>query len=55
MQPLLGFCRYPDCRHTGEPGCAVTAAVERGEVGADRMESYRVLLAELDEAPRHWE
>jgi ribosome biogenesis GTPase len=55
LQPLLGFCRYPDCRHMGEPGCAVTAAVERGEVSADRMESYRVLLAELEDAPRHWE
>ena len=55
MQPLLGFCRYPDCRHIGEPGCAVAAAVERGEVRADRMESYRVLLAELEEAPKHWE
>ncbi len=55
LQPVLGFCRYPDCRHMGEPGCAVAAAVERGEVRRDRMESYRVLLAELEGAPRHWE
>ena len=55
LHPLLGFCRYPDCRHMNEPGCAVTAAVERGEVQRDRLESYRVLLSELEAAPRHWE
>jgi ribosome biogenesis GTPase len=55
MQAFLGFCRYPDCRHMGEPGCAVAGAVERGEVGRDRMESYRALLAELEGAPKHWE
>jgi len=37
-------CRYPDCRHTGEPGCVVDARVAAGEVSARRLASYRQLL-----------
>lgn len=48
-------CRFADCLHRGEPGCAVRAAVERGAVAADRLESYLVLLDELKQAPAHWE
>ena len=36
-------CRFQDCRHMREPGCAVTAAVERAEFDARRYESYRRL------------
>ncbi len=52
---LLDECRFPDCRHRSEPGCAVLAAVARGEVQTDRYESYRALLEELETAPAHWE
>jgi ribosome biogenesis GTPase len=38
-------CRFPDCRHTVEPGCAVRAAVERGEITQRRYRSYRGLVA----------
>jgi ribosome biogenesis GTPase len=48
-------CRYPDCSHTHEPGCAVLGAVEAGEVAASRHESYRMLRDELRSAPRDWE
>lgn len=48
-------CRYADCSHTHEPGCAVTAAVEASEIAASRHESYRMLLAELQGAPKEWE
>ena len=40
-------CRFSDCAHATEPGCAVLAAVERGELAADRLESYRRLLREV--------
>lgn len=50
-----GQCRYADCRHTGEPGCAMSAAVDRGEILQDRLESYRVLLGELEDQPEEWE
>lgn len=43
---LAEDCRFRDCKHNGEPGCAVEAAVERGELPARRLESYRELQAE---------
>lgn len=39
-------CRYSDCGHDSEPGCAVKEAVERGTLDVGRLESYRKLLAE---------
>lgn len=55
FRPLLERCRYADCRHWREPGCAVANAVEQGEVAVDRLASYRALLEELESAPKHWE
>ena len=40
-------CRFRDCSHGAEPGCGVRAAIEAGEVGADRFERYQALVAEL--------
>ena len=48
-------CRFDDCLHTVEPDCAVRTAVETGQIDADRFESYRALLKELQAAPRKWE
>lgn len=48
IEQLAGKCRFSDCRHEGEPGCAVTAAVQRGELAADRVASYQKLNWELD-------
>jgi ribosome biogenesis GTPase / thiamine phosphate phosphatase len=42
-------CRFDDCRHRGEPDCGVVAAVERGDVDAGRLGSYRQLLEEAEE------
>jgi ribosome biogenesis GTPase len=39
-------CRFRDCRHETEPGCAVLAAVEAGELDAGRLASFRKLQAE---------
>jgi ribosome biogenesis GTPase len=47
LRPLVGGCRFGDCRHDREPGCAMRAAVERGEVGARRFASYCKLRDEL--------
>jgi ribosome biogenesis GTPase len=55
FRPHFGECRYADCRHLTEPGCSITAAVGAGEIAADRLESYRVLLAELEGEPKEWE
>ncbi len=48
LRPYLGLCRYPDCTHVHEPGCAVLAAVDRGEIARSRYESY-VMLRTGDE------
>jgi ribosome biogenesis GTPase len=40
IAPLVGQCRFANCRHRQEPGCAVRAAVERGEIEQRRYESY---------------
>lgn len=44
---LTGSCRFPDCAHGSEPGCAVTAAVAAGTLDAERVESFRRLREEL--------
>ncbi len=46
IRGLSRACRFADCRHAGEPGCAVRAAIERGELAADRFESYAKLKKE---------
>ncbi|HNY67033.1 MAG TPA: ribosome small subunit-dependent GTPase A [Deltaproteobacteria bacterium] len=45
---LSAKCRYADCSHEHEPGCAVRAAVERGELSRDRYMSYLKLKKESD-------
>jgi ribosome biogenesis GTPase len=45
IAPLAGRCRFRDCRHDREPGCAVTAAVERGEIAPHRVALLRTLVA----------
>jgi ribosome biogenesis GTPase len=45
-------CKFRDCAHAGEPGCAVEAAVASGELPAERLASYRKLLREIAAAER---
>jgi ribosome biogenesis GTPase len=54
FRPMLGECRFQDCRHLSEPGCAVRAGVEGGTISAARHESYAKLLAELTETERSY-
>jgi ribosome biogenesis GTPase len=44
--PLIGECRFADCSHLHEPGCAVRKAVDDGRVSRERWESYAKLHAE---------
>jgi ribosome biogenesis GTPase len=46
MFGLLNKCRFFNCTHTHEPGCAVKAAAEQGEIPATRYESYLSLIGE---------
>ena len=54
MRPLVDTCRFTDCTHRTEPGCAVRAAVEGGVVSRDRYESYLKLRIELEEGSREY-
>ncbi|MFW6193333.1 MAG: ribosome small subunit-dependent GTPase A [Gemmatimonadota bacterium] len=54
FRPHLGTCRFNDCRHDHEPGCAVKAAVEGGEIAGSRYESYLALVREAEEQRRTW-
>jgi ribosome biogenesis GTPase len=44
---LAEGCRFRDCRHESEPGCAVRAAVAAGDLDADRFASYTKLAREV--------
>ena len=46
VEQYLGKCRFSDCRHVREPGCAIRAAIASGELDAARWESYQNLKAE---------
>ena len=50
--PLADGCRYRDCTHVHEPGCAVRRAVEDGAVPRSRYESYLKLLGGDGDSPR---
>jgi ribosome biogenesis GTPase len=54
MRPLLEQCRFGDCTHRVEPGCAVRDGVEAGEVSRERYESYLKLRKELEEGSREF-
>jgi len=47
VDELAGDCRFNDCAHEQEPGCAVQAAIAEGRLPRERLESYRALQREL--------
>ena len=50
MQPHIGTCRFADCAHIREPGCAIMRAVETGAISARRFESYQRLYTTIANA-----
>jgi ribosome biogenesis GTPase len=48
----IGHCRFRDCRHEGEPGCALADAGESGAIHPARLASFRHIVASLDEHPQ---
>jgi len=47
VEDLAAACRFADCAHVGEPGCAVLASITAGDLGQDRVDSWRALQREL--------
>jgi len=44
--PFLGQCRFHNCAHIAEPGCAIRAAAARGEIAQFRLDNYHLMAAE---------
>jgi len=47
--PYLGQCRFRNCQHKGDAGCALDAAVAAGHIDASRLERYRALCQQISE------
>jgi ribosome biogenesis GTPase len=48
VEEIAANCRFSDCAHESEPGCAVREALASGALPAERWESYRKLQRELE-------
>ncbi len=46
VEQYFGQCKFTDCRHQTEPGCAIKAAIENGDLPPDRWESYLQIKGE---------
>lgn len=49
FRPYIGYCKFRDCRHEQEPGCAITQALDEGHISSTRMASYQRIRATLDD------
>lgn len=47
--PLIGQCRFHNCVHLAEPGCAIRAAVEAGDIPPQRLESYQHMVTGVND------
>ena len=54
FRPYLGQCRFADCIHVVEPGCAIREARARDDISAVRYDTYVKLLSELAEEAASW-
>jgi ribosome biogenesis GTPase len=54
LRPLLGTCRFRNCRHDSEPGCAIREAIARGEVKPWRLALLRQLLSDSGRRAQTW-
>lgn len=49
FRPFIGYCKFRDCSHRHEPGCAILGALAEGKISHTRMDSYRYILSTLDQ------
>ena len=54
FRPHIVHCKFGNCTHRVEPGCAVREAVEKGSISADRYDSYLKLREEIENSERKW-
>jgi ribosome biogenesis GTPase len=48
FRPFAGSCKFRDCSHRQEPGCAIQAALEAGQIGVERVDSYFRIIDSLN-------
>ncbi|MGB0360704.1 MAG: small ribosomal subunit biogenesis GTPase RsgA [Endozoicomonas sp.] len=48
FRPFIGYCKFRDCNHDNEPGCAIRKAIKNGIISEERMNSYRNILRPLE-------
>lgn len=53
FRPYLGACRFNDCRHLVEPGCALQAAVREGKISPRRLASYHGIVDSLPQTENY--
>ncbi|QYK01909.1 small ribosomal subunit biogenesis GTPase RsgA [Shewanella psychrotolerans] len=49
FRDYIGTCKFRDCKHKNDPGCAITAAFEEGKISEDRYNNYHRIIDSLDE------
>jgi len=49
IRPLIGYCKFRNCRHLGDPGCALEAAALTGELSRERLKSFHRILQDMTE------
>lgn len=49
IRDLIGHCRFRNCRHQGDPGCAIEDAAERGDISPERLQSFHRILLDMTE------
>jgi ribosome biogenesis GTPase / thiamine phosphate phosphatase len=47
FRPYIGYCKFRDCSHSHEPGCALLTALQEGKIHQNRMNSYKFILQSL--------
>ena len=49
FQPFLGLCKFRDCRHQQEPGCALNSALEQNAISKERLHNYHKIVTQQQE------
>lgn len=52
LKPYQGYCKFSNCSHTTEPGCAITEALNKGELSQQRVNSFKKMLEDLENPVR---
>ena len=48
FRPFLGYCKYRDCKHENDAGCALVEAIATGKLQQQRLDNYRQIINSLD-------